>query len=72
MNSRFKSDSTATRLNNVCLPRILSNFDFGMITNGGTKRAMEVQAIEPHNVSKDEVESFRDTEENKILSTTVS
>ena len=31
-NSGFKSDSTATRLNNVCRPRILSNFDFGMLS----------------------------------------
>ena len=45
-NSRFEPDSNATRLNNICLPRILSNFDFGRLSNVDTKHANEVQAIE--------------------------
>ena len=42
-NSRYKSDSIATRLNNVCLPRILSNFDFGILNNVETKPSIVVQ-----------------------------
>ena len=60
-NSRFEPDSTATRLNNFCLPRILSNFDFGMLSNIETKQAIEAQAIEYRSEVNVEVKPSTDT-----------
>ena len=65
-NSRFEPDSTATRLNNICLPRILSNFDFGMLSNVDTKHTNEVQAIEYHTEMNVAVEPSSDTKTAEI------